>query len=183
LSIRPVLPWPHKLLAEKSQDIPTFDDHAQRLLKELCQDMADTVEAAGGRGLSAIQIGARWRVVYVSKLVAGEPLFLVNPVMLSHGELQQHLVEGCMSVPTVEVDIWRWASVRVEACTVRGDVFQVPAGGLLAHALQHELNHLDGKTIVECSHRSKRWFYKEKLKPFGGARGMLLDYGGTASVC
>ncbi len=82
-----------------------------------------------------------------------------------------------MSTPTIDVDIQRWASVRVRAQSLNGDEFTVPAAGVLAQALQHELNHLDGKTIIECANRSKLWFYKEKMKPFGGARGMVIDYG------
>ena len=177
MSVRPILPWPHKLLSERSAPIPDFGDHAQNLLKALCQDMFDTVAAADGRGLSAIQIGAKWRVIYIAKQIAGEPLYMVNPVIASHGEILQHMPEGCMSTPTIDVDIQRWASIRVRAQKINGDEFTIPAYGVLAQAIQHELNHLEGKTVIECANRSKRWFYRDKLKRFGGASGKLIDYG------
>jgi peptide deformylase len=180
MPIRPVLPYPHALLKQTSNPIPVLDAHAERLLTALMRDMADTVEAAGGMGLSAVQIGAPWRVIYVAKPIAGEPLFIVNPVMVGHSELFQHYREGCMSCPEVEVDIQRWASVRVIGRRANGDDVTVQASGLLAQALQHEINHLDGRCIIDCAQSGKRRFLTDQVKrKFRGHQGKLLDYAPT----
>jgi len=176
--IRPVLPWPHPLLGQKVPECTTFGEP----LKEVARDLFDTVAAAGGVMGSAPQIMAKARLIYIARQVAGEPLFIANPVMLEHGELLQHQQESCMSCPGITIDIQRYASVVVAGRNTNGDEITVRANGTLAQALQHELNHLDGKTIIECAKRAKLWWYREKMKKYGGHRGNLLDYreGGTA---
>lgn len=176
--ILPLLPWPADALLKHSDPVREFDAH----LKELCGHLADTANgiAKGGHvSLSAIQIGARVRVFYVSAALmgTGEGAIFVNPVMLSHGTMLQVIKEQCLSLPGVEIAVQRYSSVRVEARKVNGDVFVVPAAGTLAQALQHELNHLDGKTIAECCNRVKRKFLMDQQRRFGAHRGDLLNYG------
>lgn len=172
MAVRPVIPWPHPLLGQRVPECTVFGEP----LKQVARDLFDTVEAAGGVMASAPQILARARLIYVSNQVAGEALFIANPVMVSHGEGLQHQKESCMSCPGITIDIQRYASVVVAGRNLDGDEMTVRADGDLAQAIQHELNHLDGKTIIECGKRTKLWFYREKMRKFRGDRGGLLDY-------
>lgn len=176
MAAKPILPYPHPLLRQRSQEIPAFDAHAKKLLEHLQLHLRKTLRACGGPALSAVQIGAPWRVILVTAKLAGNELLLVNPVLEAHGSLFQHHVESCASTPGINVDIQRWAMVDIVARDIRGDHFRVQADSVLAQVLQHELNHLDGKPIVECAKLGKRRFLTEKLEPLGGARGALLDY-------
>lgn len=176
--IRPVLAYPHPLLSTESWKVPDFGgDRAKAMLASLAQDMHDTVQVAGGKSISGIQLGARWQAIYVCKELAGEPLVMFNPQLLGHGELLQHMREGCLSVPTIDIDVQRFASVRVWGQHVDGSAFEVDAVGVFAQALQHELAHLRGHTIIECCAPPKRSFLRKRLqRQFGGADGKMIDY-------
>jgi peptide deformylase len=172
MSVCPVLPWPHPLLAQPSGKVEKFDAH----IEQICRDLYDTAQAAEAPMMSAVQIGARAQIVYISKQICGQPLMLINPVVESKSVITQHHKEACASTPGVIIDMQRAASIVVSAKNKRGDEFTVRADGLFAQALQHELNHLEGKTIIDCAKRAKRWFYKERMAKYGGAKGHVLDY-------
>jgi peptide deformylase len=172
MSVCPVLPWPHPLLLKPSGEVQNFDAHIERL----CRDLHDTAVAAEAPMMSAVQIGAAARVIYISNQIAGQPLMLINPVVEQKSALLQHHQEACASLPGIVIDIWRSASITIAAKNIRGDAFAFNAEGTLAQAIQHELNHLDGKTMIECAKKAKRWFYRERMAKYGGASGGVLDY-------
>lgn len=172
MSVCPVLPWPHPMLAMPSGKVEKFDAH----IAKICRDLFDTAQAAGAPMMSAVQIGARAQIVYIGKELAGQQLILVNPVIEDKSLITQHHKESCASTPGIVIDMQRAASVTVAAKNERGDEFAFKADGMFAQAIQHEMNHLEGKTIIDCSKRSKRWFYRERLAKYGGAKGHVLDY-------
>lgn len=180
--IRHVLPYPHKLLSARCHPISLWNEH----LKKLCTDLRDTCNSIDSAwGLAAIQIGSPTNVFYLHPRVTDNPegLIFINPIMTYHGDMLQTVEEGCLSIPQEVFTMQRYASVRVVAKNERGDEFAVSAVTGLAQALQHELNHLQGKTLVDCCNPVKKKYLKEKLSlKYGGHRGKLLNFGGAEFI-
>jgi peptide deformylase len=117
-----------------------------RRVAKLLRDMGDTMYAADGVGLAAPQIGVPQRLIVVD---AGEgPLYLVNPE-IHENEGSEIDKEGCLSVPDVYGYVKRYASVVVTGLDIRGRPKRIAATGLLARALQHEIDHLDGILFID----------------------------------
>ena len=115
-------------------------------IKKLLDDMAETMNAADGVGLAAPQVGVELRIVVID---VGEGLIeLINPVLLEKEGCQKGL-EGCLSVPGVFGQVERYEKVVVEGLNRSGRKIRVTGSGLLARALQHEMDHLDGVLFVE----------------------------------
>ena len=115
-------------------------------IKKLLDDMAETMNAADGVGLAAPQVGVELRIVVID---VGEGLIkLINPVFLEKEGCQKGL-EGCLSVPGVFGQVERYEKVVVEGLNRSGRKIRVTGSGLLARALQHEMDHLDGVLFVE----------------------------------
>ena len=115
-------------------------------IKKLLDDMAETMNAADGVGLAAPQVGVELRIVVID---VGEGLIeLINPVLLEKEGCQKGL-EGCLSVPGVFGEVERYEKVVVEGLNRSGRKIRVTGSGLLARALQHEMDHLDGVLFVE----------------------------------
>ena len=115
-------------------------------IKKLLDDMAETMQAADGVGLAAPQVGVELRIVVID---VGEGLIeLINPVLLEKDGCQKGL-EGCLSVPGVFGEVERYEKVVVEGLNRSGRKIRVTGSGLLARALQHEMDHLDGVLFVE----------------------------------
>ena len=115
-------------------------------IKKLLDDMAETMNAADGVGLAAPQVGVELRIVVID---VGEGLIeLINPVLLQKEGCQKGL-EGCLSVPGVFGQVERYEKVVVEGLNRSGRKIRVTGSGLLARALQHEMDHLDGVLFVE----------------------------------
>ncbi len=131
-----------QVLREKARPVPEINKNILKLLDNL----ADTMYAAKGVGLAAPQIGISKRVIVVD---AGEGLLeLVNPEIIgSRGE--DIAVEGCLSIPGVAGEVKRAEQVEVKGLDRAGKVVKVRANGLLARALQHEIDHLDGILFID----------------------------------
>lgn len=131
-----------KVLKEQAAPVAKID----RRIKKLLDDMAQTMYEASGVGLAAPQVGASLRVVVID---AGEGLLeLVNPVVVA-GEGCEAGTEGCLSIPGVYGEVERYAKVTVEGLNREGRKVTVNGTGLLARALQHEIDHLDGVLFIE----------------------------------
>jgi peptide deformylase len=124
-------------------------------------------------------IMSQWRVIYIAPKVCGTHLFLVNPMVVHHGAIFQHMMETCPSVPGVELDIQRWAMVTVAARKPDGDSIMIPFSGIEAQAVQHEMQHLRGECIIDSALSGKRLFLKEKVAKYGGKYGSVLRYDQT----
>ncbi len=131
-----------QVLREKARPVPEINKNILKLLDNL----VDTMYAAKGVGLAAPQIGISKRVIVVD---AGEGLLeLVNPEIIgSRGE--DVAVEGCLSIPGVAGEVKRAEQVEVKGLDRAGKVIKVRATGLLARALQHEIDHLDGILFID----------------------------------
>jgi peptide deformylase len=145
--LRPILIYPDPFLMKKASPVSRVDD----TIRELIRDLFETMRSASGVGLAATQIGAGKRVIvvdisHVEKEAA--PLALVNPEIVESKGLEEG-TEGCLSIPGVEGVVPRAESVLVKALDAQGRPVQIPAGGLLARALQHEIDHLDGILFID----------------------------------
>lgn len=145
--VRTILHYPDKRLREKGKKIEKVTDE----LRQLIDDMAETMYAAPGVGLAATQIGEALQLFIVDVADADDPSDLkvfINPEILeSTGELTWQ--EGCLSFPGVQEDIDRAAHVRVRALDRNGKTFEIEADGLLAVAIQHEYDHLQGQLMID----------------------------------
>lgn len=130
------------VLRQKAKPVPKVTKRIAKLLK----DMEETMYAADGVGLAAPQIGVSERLIVVD---AGEgPIHLVNPV-LEKGEGSDIDREGCLSIPGVHGYVERYARVVVTGLDAKGRPTRIDATGLLARALQHEIDHLDGILFID----------------------------------
>lgn len=164
MAILPIIKYPDPGLKKKSKAVETFDDD----LKNLAQDMAETMLAAPGAGLAAPQIGRNIRMIVIAGAENDEDfderyLVLVNPrITRSLGE--QMYDEGCLSVIDLNEKVIRAMDVEVEAQDLEGKIFQISADGRRAVILQHEIDHLDGILFLDRISSLKRDIYKRKLK-------------------
>lgn len=159
----PIVTLPDPILRKVSDPIERVDDD----LRTLMDDMLETMYAAPGVGLAAVQIGIPRRLVVIDVSDKDEersPLCLVNPQIVSLGEQTRVHEEGCLSIPDVHVDIERPATLTLRYLDRDGEQRELEADGLLATAIQHELNHLDGKLIIDFLSSLKRDMVVRKFK-------------------
>jgi peptide deformylase len=145
--VRTILHYPDKRLRERGKKIEAVTPE----LRKLIDDMAETMYAAPGVGLAATQIGVALQLFVIDIADAEEPSDLrvfINPEILeTTGEITWQ--EGCLSFPGVQEDIDRAAHVRVRAQDRDGKWFELEAEGLLAVAIQHEYDHLQGQLMID----------------------------------
>lgn len=160
--IRKILHYPDPRLRQKAEPVAQMTTALQKLV----DDMAETMYAAPGVGLAATQIGEPHRIFIIDIAAENEPSDLrvfVNPEIVTRvGDTVGP--EGCLSFPGVTEDIKRAARVRVRALDVNGKPFELEAEGLLAVAVQHESDHLDGVLMVDHMGMLKRRMVQRKLQ-------------------
>ncbi len=130
-------------------------------------DMLETMYAAPGVGLAANQIGVAKRLVVIDTVRDGEeprPLFFANPEIVRAGPEMRVQEEGCLSIADVLVEIERPVAVTVRYVDRNGRAQELDADGLLATAIQHEIDHLDGRLIIDYLSRLKRDIVVRKFK-------------------
>jgi peptide deformylase len=165
MAVRTILKFPDARLRQVCKPVTAFDDG----LRQLVLDMKDTMYLAEGAGLAAIQVGEPLCLFIIDPEVAGRgseepPLVLVNPEMLSISEEQQMGDEGCLSFPGIFVPVKRGQRARVRAQDVDGKTFEVEGEGLFARALQHEMDHLTGRLLIDMVGPVKRQIIKRKMR-------------------
>jgi peptide deformylase len=146
--IRPILFYPVKRLREPGKEVEEFDAE----LHQLIDDMAETMYAAPGVGLAAPQLGISKRLFIVDVATDDEEpsdlrVFINPEIVAAEGETVFN--EGCLSFPGVHEDIERAERVTVRAIDKDGKPFELEAEGLLAIAIQHENDHLDGELMID----------------------------------
>jgi peptide deformylase len=147
MALLPILTYPDPRLREKALPVTVFDD----ALKRLVEDMAETMYAAPGVGLAANQVGVLSRIFIIDIAGEGEPSDLkvfINPELIDRSGIQTY-EEGCLSFPGAAEEIKRAAEVTVKAQDANGDFFELRADGLLAVAIQHENDHIDGVLMID----------------------------------
>ncbi len=163
MTIRPIITLPDPVLRLVSDPIETVD----KGVLQLADDMLETMYDAPGVGLAAIQIGVAKRLVVLDVADEDEqqvPLTLINPEVVKVGEELRGHEEGCLSIPEVLVEIERPTPVTVRYVDRDGNNQELEANGLLGTAIQHEIDHLDGKLIIDYMSRLKRDMVMRKFK-------------------
>tara|TARA_R110000851_G_scaffold22104_5_gene65748 strand:+ start:809 stop:1312 length:504 start_codon:yes stop_codon:yes gene_type:complete len=160
MAIRPILHHPDPRLRIKAKPVVTFDTALHRLI----DDMFDTMYDAPGIGLAANQIGVDLRVA-VMDLADGDtrPMVLINPEITDPTD-RKVMEEGCLSVPGALDKVERFNHLQLKALDRDGTPFELEAEGLLAQAIQHEIDHLDGKLYIDYLSSLKRERILKKLK-------------------
>jgi peptide deformylase len=159
----PIVTLPDPILRKLSQPVEQVDAEMLRL----ADDMLETMYAAPGVGLAAIQVGVPRRLVVLDVAEDEEqpqPLTLINPQIVALGELTRVHEEGCLSIPDFRLEIERPASLKLRYIDRGGEQRELTAEGLLATAIQHEINHLDGKLIIDFLSPLKRDMVVRKFK-------------------
>ena len=161
MTIREILVYPYPRLREVARVVERVDDE----IRTLIEDMAETMYAAPGVGLAATQIGVPLRVFLIDVASDDEPsnlLVFINPEIVEREGAQTYR-EGCLSFPGVSEDVKRAARVRVRALDRDGKPFELEATGLLAVAVQHENDHLDGELMIDRVSPLRRRLMSRKL--------------------
>ena len=143
MAIRAMRYLPDPVLRQKAKKVSTIDNSIQRLIN----DMVETMQQVNGVGLAAPQIGVSLRVV-VLQMPGEEPVAIINPEIVKRSG-EQEVTEGCLSVPGYAGEIKRSASVTVKGRDQNGKEMRIKADGLLAQALEHELDHLNGILYID----------------------------------
>ncbi|HEY6458653.1 MAG TPA: peptide deformylase [Polyangiaceae bacterium] len=161
--IRSILHYPDPRLRQAGKKVATLTAE----LRQLIDDMAETMYAAPGVGLAATQVGELWQIFVVDCAAEGEPSDLrvfVNPEILAT-EGSTTFDEGCLSFPGAREEVQRAEKVRVRAQDRDGKWFELEADGLLAIAVQHEYDHLQGVLMIDrLGPLKKRLLHRKMLK-------------------
>ena len=164
MSLLPIVTLPDPLLRKVSEPVERVD---AELLK-LADDMLETMYDAPGVGLAAVQVGVPKRLIVLDVADGDDeptPLTLINPEILRiEGDATRMHEEGCLSIPDFRIDIERPAKLVVGYIDREGKPQELPAEGLLATAVQHEIDHLNGKLIIDFLSRLKRDIVVRKFK-------------------
>lgn len=131
-------------------------------LEQLFEDMTEAMYVYDGVGLAAPQIGESLQLAIID--VGEGPIVLVNPVITEQSEKTERVEEGCLSLPDIRVDVNRPAKCVVEGLNEKGEKVEYRADGLFARALQHEIDHLNGKLIIDHASSIQRALLRSKLK-------------------
>jgi peptide deformylase len=167
MAIRPIIEVPDPLLRQKSTPVEQVDDE----LRALIADMFETMYAAPGIGLAAIQVGVPKRVLVIDlqepEEEGGEPVrdprVFINPEILDASDRDGPYTEGCLSVPDQFADVDRPDRIRARWLDENGDQHEADIEGLLATCLQHEMDHLEGILFIDHLSRLKREMILKKL--------------------
>ena len=160
MALLEILRFPDPRLRNIAKPVATVDD----AVRQLVDDMLETMYAAPGIGLAATQVNVNKRVVVIDiSEEKNQPLCLINPEILEkRGE--EEMEEGCLSVPGVFEVVHRADSIRMQALDRDGKSFEMDVDGLLAVCIQHEIDHLDGKLFVDYLSALKRTRIRKKLE-------------------
>jgi peptide deformylase len=153
MAVRQVRQQPDTILGRKAKKVPTIDGSIQQLIN----DMVETMQKENGVGLAAPQVGISLRVV-VLQMPEEEPFAIINPKIVRRSG-EREVMEGCLSIPGYQGEIRRSISVTVKGLDRQGKAIRIKAIGLMAQALEHEIDHLNGVLYVDHI-ESEDKFYK-----------------------
>jgi len=162
MPVRKILIEPNKLLRQISQPVEKVGDDEKKLM----DDMLDTMYAAPGIGLAAIQIGVPKRIIVMDisrDENIKEPRYFVNPIVKNKNKEKARYEEGCLSVPDQFAEIERPNTCEVEYLDYNGKKKLLRADGLLATCIQHEMDHLEGILFIDYLSKLKKSMIIKKL--------------------
>lgn len=162
MAIRKIVYLPHPALRAGTQDVTEFNDELQTLI----DDMFETMYDARGVGLAAPQIALDFNLAVIDATQdKSQQLVLINPEIIAR-EGEETMQEGCLSVPGGFDTVTRAAKVTMRALDRHGKEYELSAEGLLAEAIQHEIDHLHGKLYIDLLSPLKRDRAKKRLEKF-----------------
>lgn len=157
----PILHFPDPRLRTKAKPVAVVDDN----IRQLANDMLETMYDAPGIGLAASQVNHHVRLVVIDiSEDKSQPMVFINPEITPLTTETVPYEEGCLSVPSVYDTVDRPKRIKVKALNQHGETFELETDGLLAVCLQHELDHLNGKLFVDYLSSLKRQRIKTKLQ-------------------
>ena len=160
MAVLKILIFPDQRLRTKAKEILVIDDE----IKALASNLLETMYEGKGIGLSATQANIHKRILVVDVSEEKDsPLILINPKIEVLNEEEEVSSEGCLSVPGFFEEVSRPSEINITALNLEGEKFTIVATGLLAVAVQHEMDHLDGKIFVDFLSNLKRQRIKKKL--------------------
>ena len=162
MSVKTILTEPNKLLRQISVTVEKVGDDERNLM----DDMLDTMYAAPGIGLAAIQIGIPKRIIVMDigrDKEKKEPMYFINPVIKNKNSEKAIYEEGCLSVPDQFAEIERPSKCEVEYLDYNGKKQLLKADGLLATCIQHEMDHLEGILFIDYLSKLKKTMILKKL--------------------
>ena len=165
MAVLDILRFPDSRLRQRSVEVSEVTDD----LRQLVADMAETMAAANGAGLAAIQVGVPVRLFIVESGVTGgpedgPPKVFINPEITQISPESQTGDEGCLSFPGIYVPVKRGMRAKVRAMDLDGNTFEVEGEELFARAIQHESDHLNGRLLIDQVGPVKREIIKRKLR-------------------
>ncbi|MFM7085066.1 MAG: peptide deformylase [Hyphomicrobium sp.] len=172
MSVLPIVTLPNPILRQVSAPVERIDPELLRL----ADDMLETMYDAPGCGLAAVQVGVPRRMFVLdcsSEDEPRQPLVLINPEIVVIGPQMRAHEEGCLSIPEFKVEIERPSSLRIKYLDREGKQQEQDAEGLLATAIQHEYDHLQGKMIIDYLTSLKRDMVIRKFKKIARHEGDL----------
>jgi peptide deformylase len=165
--IYPIVKFGNPVLEKQAEKVTVFDEE----LKQLVEDMFESMYAARGVGLAAPQIGISRRIAVIDVTFKEDPnakLVLINPEII-HKEGRHAQSEGCLSIPDFRENVTRAQVATVRAQDLTVEVFERTADDLLARAFQHETDHLNGKLYISHISALKRDLIKRKIRKLAKA--------------
>ena len=162
MTVRKILTEPNKLLRQISETVEKIGDEERRLM----DDMLDTMYAAPGIGLAAIQIGVAKRIIVMDisrDEIKKEPMYFINPIIKNRNNEKAKYEEGCLSVPDQFAEIERPNTCEIEYLDYNGKKKLLKADGLLATCIQHEMDHLEGILFIDYLSKLKKSIIIKKL--------------------
>ena len=162
MTLKTILTEPNKILRQKSLIVESVDENIQKLM----DDMLDTMYAAPGIGLAAIQVGVPKRVIVLDiarKDSPKNPMFFVNPEIINKSKNNSTYEEGCLSVPGQFAEIDRPDQCHIKYLDYYGQPKEIKAEGMLATCIQHEMDHLEGILFIDYFSKLKRSMIAKKL--------------------
>ena len=162
MALRQILIEPNKILRQKSLPVEVVDKDVQNLM----DDMLETMYAAPGIGLAAIQVGVPKRVIVLDikqKEGSKNPMFFINPEIIEKSNSNSTYEEGCLSVPGQFAEIDRPDKCHVKYLDYDGQKKEIKAEGMLATCVQHEIDHLEGILFIDYLSKLKKTMIIKKL--------------------
>ena len=162
MSVKNIITEPNKLLREISWPVELVTKELQKLM----DDMLDTMYAADGIGLAAIQIGVPKRIIVMDIERSKDkknPMYFVNPVIKERNSEKSTYEEGCLSVPNQFAEIQRPSKCQIEYLNYYGEKKLLKADGILATCIQHEIDHLEGILFIDYLSKLKKSMIIKKL--------------------
>ena len=163
MSKKKILTLPDPILRKTSEPVEKID----KKIKNVMDDMLETMYAAPGIGLAAVQIGILKRIIVIDLSKEGEkkkPIFIVNPEIISKSSDLVSYEEGCLSIPNQFAEVERPNTCKIKFLDYEGNKKELEAEGLLATCIQHEIDHLNGILFIDYLSKLKKEMIIKKVK-------------------